>query len=101
MVNVGAHVLAIKDMAGLLLPAAATQMVTALRKNFDRPVHRHTLDTTGGQLATLMAASEAGVDVVDTAVPAMAGTTTQVSMSALVAATDNTARETGLDLVHV
>jgi len=101
MVNAGAHVLAIKDMAGLLRPAAATQLVTALRKNFDLPVHLHTHDTSGGQLATLMAASEAGVDVVDTAVAAMAGTTSQVSMSALVAATDNTARETGLDLVHV
>src|SRR5699024_12341255 len=69
--------------------------------NFDLPVHLHTHDTSGGQLATLMAASEAGVDVVDTAVAAMAGTTSQVSMSALVAATVNTARETGLDLVHV
>ncbi|GAA2040916.1 pyruvate carboxylase [Yaniella flava] len=101
MVNAGAHVLAIKDMAGLLRPAAATKLVSALRENFDLPVHLHTHDTSGGQLATLMAASEAGVDAVDTAIAAMAGTTSQVSMSALVAATDNTSRETGLSLEHV
>src|SRR5699024_9869201 len=101
MVKAGAHVLAIKDMAGLLRPAAATQLVTALRENFDLPVHLHTHDSSGGQLATLLAASAAGVDAVDTASAAMAGTTLQVSMSALVAATDNTERETGLELAHV
>ena len=101
MVKAGAHILAIKDMAGLLRPAAASKLVTALRENFDLPVHLHTHDTSGGQLATLLAASEAGVDAVDTAIAALAGTTSQVSMSALVAATDNTERETGLCLEHV
>lgn len=101
MVNAGAHILAIKDMAGLLRPAAASNLVSALREKFDLPVHLHTHDTSGGQLATLMAASEAGVDAVDTASAAVAGTTSQVAMSALVAATDNTDRETGLSLAHV
>ena len=57
MVKAGAHILAIKDMAGLLRPAAASKLVTALRENFDLPVHLHTHDTSGGQLATLLAAS--------------------------------------------
>src|SRR5699024_12032838 len=82
MVNAGAHVLAIKDMAGLLRPAAATQLVTALRKNFDLPVHLHNHDTSAGQLATLIAASQAGVDDVDTAVAAIDGTTSPDYMSA-------------------
>jgi len=98
IVEAGAHVLAIKDMAGLLRPAAATKLVTALRERFDLPVHLHTHDTTGGQLATLMAAVEAGVDAVDVASAAMAGTTSQPSMSALVAGLEHTPRDTGLDL---
>ncbi|MCO1338041.1 pyruvate carboxylase [Kocuria polaris] len=98
IVDAGAHILAIKDMAGLLRPAAAAKLVTALRSEFDLPVHLHTHDTAGGQLATIMAAVEAGVDAVDTAVASMAGTTSQVSMSALVAALEHTERDTGLDL---
>jgi pyruvate carboxylase len=94
----GAHVLAIKDMAGLLRPAAAARLVTALRERFDLPVHLHTHDTTGGQLATLLAAVDAGVDAVDVASAAMAGTTSQPPASALVAALAHTERETGLDL---
>ncbi|BDH58845.1 hypothetical protein MTP03_37840 [Tsukamurella sp. PLM1] len=65
IVQAGAHVLAIKDMAGLLRPAAATTLVTALRKEFDLPVHVHTHDTPGGQLATYLAAWTAGADAVD------------------------------------
>ncbi|GAA2723525.1 pyruvate carboxylase [Cellulomonas aerilata] len=98
IVDAGAHVLAIKDMAGLLRPAAATRLVTALRERFDLPVHVHTHDTAGGQLATLLAASAAGADAVDAASAAMAGTTSQPSLSALVAALEHTDRETGLDL---
>ncbi|MFM2023058.1 MAG: hypothetical protein RIR89_450 [Actinomycetota bacterium] len=98
MVEAGAHILAIKDMAGLLRPAAASKLVTALRERFDLPVHLHTHDTAGGQLATLMAAIEAGVDAVDVASAPMAGTTSQPSMSALVAALANTDRDTQLDL---
>ncbi|AUI52264.1 pyruvate carboxylase [Arthrobacter crystallopoietes] len=101
IVGAGAHILAIKDMAGLLRPAAARKLVTALRERFDLPVHLHTHDTAGGQLATLLAAVEAGVDAVDVASAAMAGTTSQPSASALVAALANTERDTGLDLAAV
>lgn len=94
----GAHILAIKDMAGLLRPAAAARLVSALRSRFDVPVHVHTHDTAGGQLATLLAAVQAGADAVDVASAPMSGTTSQPSMSALVAALDNTERATELDL---
>jgi pyruvate carboxylase len=101
IVAAGAHILAIKDMAGLLRPAAAAKLVTALRERFDLPVHLHTHDTAGGQLATLMAAIEAGVDAVDVASASLAGTTSQPSMSALVAALANTERDSGFDLEKV
>jgi len=101
MVSAGAHILAIKDMAGLLRAEAAAQLVLALRERFDTPVHLHTHDTAGGQLATLVAASAAGVDAVDAANAAMAGTTSQPSLSALVAALENTERDTGLSLEAV
>ncbi|MET4061326.1 pyruvate carboxylase [Arthrobacter sp. UYP6] len=98
MVDAGAHILAIKDMAGLLRPAAAAKLVAALRERFDLPVHLHTHDTAGGQLATLLAAANAGVDAVDVATASLAGTTSQPSASSLVAALVNTDRDTGLDL---
>ncbi|WP_336627042.1 MULTISPECIES: pyruvate carboxylase [unclassified Microbacterium] len=97
----GAHILAIKDMAGLLRPAAAAKLVTALRERFDLPVHVHTHDTAGGQLATLLAASAAGADAVDAAAAPLAGTTSQPSLSALVAALAHTDRDTGLSLQAV
>lgn len=98
IVDAGAHILAVKDMAGLLRPAAAAKLVSALRERFDLPVHVHTHDTAGGQLATLLAASAAGADAVDAAAAPMAGTTSQPSLSALVAALAHTERDTGLDL---
>ncbi|WP_181273764.1 pyruvate carboxylase [Brevibacterium oceani] len=98
IVDAGAHVLAIKDMAGLLRPAATAKLVTALRENFDLPVHVHTHDTAGGQLASLYAAAAAGADAVDAASASMAGTTSQPSLSALVAAFENTDRDTGISL---
>ncbi|SEE89780.1 pyruvate carboxylase [Jiangella alba] len=98
IVAAGAHVLAIKDMAGLLRPPAATRLVTALRREFELPVHLHTHDTAGGQLATYLAAAEAGVDAVDGAVASMAGTTSQPSLSAIVAAAEASDRPTELDL---
>ncbi|XVX21508.1 pyruvate carboxylase [Actinomycetota bacterium] len=101
IVDAGAHVLAIKDMAGLLRAPAAARLVTALRERFDLPVHLHTHDTAGGQLGTLLAAIDAGVDAVDAAASSMAGTTSQPPLSALVAATQGTERETGLDLQSV
>ncbi|MCG7236743.1 pyruvate carboxylase [Corynebacterium sp. ACRQP] len=101
IVDAGAHVLAIKDMAGLMRPAAAAKLVTALRERFDLPVHVHTHDTAGGQLATYLAAANAGADVVDVASAPLAGTTSQPSMSALVAAFAETERDTGIDLQAV
>ncbi|MFC4784196.1 pyruvate carboxylase [Nocardioides sp. MAHUQ-72] len=101
IVDAGAHVLAIKDMAGLLRAPAARTLVTALRERFDLPVHLHTHDTPGGQLATLLAAIDAGVDAVDAATASMAGTTSQPPLSALVSATDHSDRETGLSLQAV
>ncbi|WP_084078319.1 pyruvate carboxylase [Demequina sp. NBRC 110057] len=98
LVESGAHILALKDMAGLLRPASVFVLVDALRKRFDLPIHLHTHDTTGGQTATLLAAAEAGVDAVDVANSAMAGTTSQPPMSALIAAMEYTARQTGIPL---
>ncbi len=98
IVGAGAHVLAVKDMAGLLRAPAAARLVSALRKEFDLPVHIHTHDTAGGQLATYLAAIQAGADAVDGAVSSMAGTTSQPSLSSIVAATDHSDRTTGLDL---
>ncbi|GAB3697065.1 pyruvate carboxylase [Nocardiopsis oceani] len=98
IVESGAHVLAIKDMAGLLRAPAAARLVTALRSEFDLPVHVHTHDTPGGQLATYLAAVNAGADAVDGAVASLAGTTSQPSLSAIVAAFDYSATPTGLSL---
>ncbi len=101
IVEAGAHVIAIKDMAGLLRAPAARTLVRALRERFDLPVHLHTHDTPGGQLATLLAAIDSGVDAVDAACAALAGTTSQPALSALVATTDHSTRATGLDLTAV
>jgi len=101
IVDAGAHALAIKDMAGLLRAPAAHTLVTALRDRFALPVHLHTHDTPGGQLATLLAAIDAGVDAVDAASAPMSGTTSQPPLSALVAGTNHGARETGLDLAAI
>ena len=101
IVSAGAHVLAIKDMAGLLRPAGAKMLVSALRERFDLPIHLHTHDTAGGQLATLLTAIDAGVDAVDVASAPMAGTTSQPSASALVAALSHTDRDTQMDLDSV
>lgn len=101
IVNTGAHVLAIKDMAGLLRPESASKLVMALRKEFDLPVHVHTHDTAGGQLATYYAAALSGADVVDGASAPLAGTTSQPSLSAIIAAFSNSSRDTGIDLQSV
>ncbi|MEO6086407.1 MAG: pyruvate carboxylase [Umezawaea sp.] len=101
IVGAGAHVLCVKDMAGLLRAPAAFRLITALRKEFDLPVHLHTHDTAGGQLATYLAAIQAGVDAVDGASASMAGTTSQPALSSIVAATDHTEHATGLDLEAV
>ena len=101
IVAAGAHILAIKDMAGLLRPEAARKLVTALRERFDLPVHLHTHETAGGQLATLLAAVEAGVDAVDVASAPMAGTTSQPSASSLIAALADTDRDCQIPLSSV
>jgi pyruvate carboxylase len=97
----GAHVLAIKDMAGLLRPHAATILVGALRSHFDLPVHVHTHDTPGGQLATYIAAWQAGASAVDGAAAPLSGTTSQPALSAIVAAAAHTSYDTGLSLAAV
>ena len=102
LVAMGAHVLAIKDMAGLLRPEAATLLVGALRAEFpDVPIHVHTHDTAGTGVASMLAAAAAGADAVDAATDALSGTTSQPSLGALVAALRGTARDTTLDLDEV
>ncbi|PQM51724.1 pyruvate carboxylase [Mycolicibacter virginiensis] len=98
IVNAGAHVLAIKDMAGLLRPAAATTLVSALRSRFDLPIHIHTHDTAGGQLASYVAAWQAGADAVDGAAAPLAGTTSQPALSSIIAAAAQTDYDTGISL---
>ncbi|MFV8138201.1 pyruvate carboxylase [Mycolicibacterium senegalense] len=98
IVEAGAHVLAIKDMAGLLRPASAHLLVSALRSRFDLPVHVHTHDTPGGQLATYLAAWQAGASAVDGAAAPLAGTTSQPALSSIVAAAAHTSFDTGLSL---
>ncbi len=101
IVDAGAHVLAIKDMAGLLRPPAAKRLVGALRSRFDLPVHVHTHDTPGGQLASYVAAWQAGASAVDGAAAPMAGTTSQPALSSIVAAAAHTDYDTGLSLSAV
>ncbi len=101
IVDAGAHVLAIKDMAGLLRAPAASALVGALKSRFELPVHVHTHDTPGGQLATYVAAWHAGADAVDGAAAPMAGTTSQPALSSIVAAAAHTEHDTGLSLSAV
>ncbi|OBK18988.1 pyruvate carboxylase [Mycobacterium asiaticum] len=101
IVDAGAHVLAIKDMAGLLRAPAAHTLVSALRSRFDLPVHVHTHDTPGGQLGSYVAAWQAGADAVDGAAAPMAGTTSQPALSSIVAAAAHTPYDTGLSLAAV
>ena len=93
----GSHILAIKDMAGLLKPAAARILVTELKNAVSIPIHLHTHDTSGNQVAALLEASKAGVDVVDAALSSMSGITSQPSLNALVYALSGSERHTGLD----
>lgn len=99
--DAGAHVLAIKDMAGLLRAPAAHTLVRALKSRFDLPVHVHTHDTPGGQLATYLAAWQAGADAVDGAAAPLAGTTSQPALSSIVAAAAHTVHDTGIPLQAV
>ena len=93
----GAHIIAIKDMAGLLKPYAAYELVGALKSELKIPVHLHTHDTSGGQIATLIKAAEAGVDIVDAAMGPLSGLTSQPNLNTLVEMMRYTDRETGMD----
>ena len=95
--DMGVHVLAIKDMAGLLKPYAAHKLVTTLKDELHIPIHLHTHDTTGAGVATVLKAAEAGVDIADLAIESMSSCTSQPSLNAVVEALRGTERDTGLD----
>ena len=97
----GAHMLCIKDMSGLLKPYAAKKLVGTLKQEIGIPVQLHTHNTSGNQVATLLMAAEAGVDVVDCAISSMSSLTSQPSLNAVVAALQGTERDTGLDPVRL
>lgn len=94
--DLGAHILCVKDMAGLLRPQAARTLISKLREVTELPIHLHTHDTSGNGIATYIAAIESGVHIVDTALSPMAGLTSQPSMNALIAALRGHERETRL-----
>ena len=97
----GAHVLGLKDMAGLLKPASARILVRALKQEVGLPIHFHTHDTSGIAGATVLAACEAGVDAVDAAMDAFSGGTSQPCLGSLVEALRHTDRDTGLDIAEI
>ncbi|NLF80268.1 MAG: pyruvate carboxylase, partial [Clostridia bacterium] len=99
--SMGAHILAIKDMSGLLKPYAAKRLISVLKDELSIPVRFHTHDTSGNQVAAYLMAAEAGVDIVDTAIASMSSLTSQPSMDAVVAALQGTERDTGLDLQEI
>jgi pyruvate carboxylase len=96
--RMGAHFLAIKDMAGLCRPYAAQKLVKALKDEVGLPIHFHTHDTSGIAAASVLRAADSGVDVVDLALAAMSGSTSQPNLNSVVAALQHTPRDTGLDL---
>ena len=97
----GAHVLGLKDMAGLLKPAAARVLFKALKEEVGLPIHFHTHDTGGIAGATILAAAEAGVDAVDAAMDAFSGGTSQACLGSIVEALRHTERDTGLDIAAI
>ncbi len=97
----GAHVLGIKDMAGVCRPEAARRLVARLRQEIDLPIHFHTHDTSSAGVASALAAIEAGVDAVDAALDSMSGSTSQPSLGVLVEALRNTERDSGLDPTRI
>ena len=97
----GAHFLGLKDMAGLLKPAAARQLVKSLKEEVGLPIHFHTHDTSGIAGATILAASDAGVDVVDAAMDAFSGGTSQPCMGSIVEALHNSERDTGINIENL
>jgi pyruvate carboxylase len=98
IVKMGAHILGIKDMAGVLKPAAATKLVGALRKKYpDLPIHVHTHDSAGTGVASMIACAQAGADAVDAATDSLSGMTSQPSIGAIVGSLSGTPQDTGLD----
>eukprot|EP01104_Vermistella_antarctica_P008267 TRINITY_DN2063_c1_g1_i1.p1 TRINITY_DN2063_c1_g1~~TRINITY_DN2063_c1_g1_i1.p1 ORF type:complete len:1199 (-),score=341.41 TRINITY_DN2063_c1_g1_i1:112-3708(-) len=102
LVEYGVHILAVKDMAGLLKPEAATILISALRKEFpDTPIHVHTHDTAGTGVASMIACVKAGADIVDGAIDSLSGMTSQPSLGAIVNALSGTEYDTGLNPRHL
>ncbi len=99
--KMGAHILGIKDMAGLLKPMAAGKLITALKQEVGIPVHLHTHDTSSNGGASLLKAAEAGVDIADAAIASMSGLTSQPNLNALCAALQGTERDPQIDLVKL
>ena len=99
--DAGAHVLGLKDMAGLLKPAAARVLVKTLKQEIGLPVHFHTHDTSGAAAATILAACDAGVDAIDAAMDAFSGGTSQPCLGSVVEALRHTDRDTGLDIAAI
>jgi pyruvate carboxylase len=99
--DAGAHVLGLKDMAGLLKPAAARVLVKTLKEEIGLPVHFHTHDTSGIAAASVLAAAEAGVDAVDAAMDAFSGATSQPCLGSIVEALRFSERDTGLDMAAI
>ena len=97
----GAHVIGLKDMAGLLKPAAARVLVKALKEEIGLPLHFHTHDTSGASAATILAAADAGVDAIDAAMDAFSGGTSQPCLGSIVEALRHTDRDTGLDIGEI
>ncbi|WP_187118409.1 pyruvate carboxylase [Massilibacterium senegalense] len=97
----GAHILGIKDMAGLLKPEAAYQLITTLKETVDLPIHLHTHDTSGNGIFMYAKAIEAGVDIVDAAMGSMAGLTSQPSMNTLYYALEHSSRRPKMNIQHV
>ncbi|MCI6011176.1 MAG: pyruvate carboxylase [Firmicutes bacterium] len=93
----GAHILGIKDMSGLLKPMAAEKLISTLKQEIGIPIHLHTHDTSGNGVATVLMAAQAGVDIVDAAFNSMSGLTSQPALNSIVAALQNSDRDTGLD----
>ncbi len=101
LTQAGVHVIALKDMAGLLKPSAASILVPALKQETGLPLHLHTHDTSGISAATVLAASDAGVDAADAAMDSLSGLTSQPNLGSLVEALQNTERETGLSAADI
>lgn len=95
--RMGAHFLAIKDMAGLLRPYAAHKLVKALREEIDLPIHLHTHDSSGINASSILRAADAGVNVADAAIASMSGSTSQPNLNSIVAALQHHPRDTQLD----